>query len=160
MDRRLRVSRKGKLEGWGKPDLKMPSSTIEKFVGGTNTTSFSSSSNIINPIALAFLIFKKQKTLSRSCKKMQYSTNRRRRRRRRKGYHGFNFQRRQEKETTPLFVRIQFLIPTLFFFLVWMTDSNSMSASHYILLDTCLTLSNASRARLLFNAFSFFNNNW
>ena len=45
MDQRLRVSRKGKLSGWGKLDLKMSSSTIEKFVG-TNTMSLSSSSTI------------------------------------------------------------------------------------------------------------------
>lgn len=40
MDRRLRVWRKGKLEGWGKLDRKMqPSSTIEKFAGGTKMVS-------------------------------------------------------------------------------------------------------------------------
>lgn len=50
MDRRFRESRKAKLRGWGNPDLKMPSSTIEKFEGGTSTTSFSCSSNI-SPIA-------------------------------------------------------------------------------------------------------------
>lgn len=35
MDRRFRVSRKGKLMGLGRPDLKMFSSTMEKLEGGT-----------------------------------------------------------------------------------------------------------------------------
>lgn len=57
MDRRFRVSRKGKLGGWGRADLKMPSSTIEKFAGGTKTTSLSSSSlSKIKPICV-FLFF-------------------------------------------------------------------------------------------------------
>lgn len=41
MDRRLRDWRKGKLDGCGKPDLKMPSSTMEKLVGGSKTSSWS-----------------------------------------------------------------------------------------------------------------------
>lgn len=43
MERRLRVLRKGKLGGWGNPDRKMPSSTMEKLEGGTRTSSPSSS---------------------------------------------------------------------------------------------------------------------
>ena len=51
-DRRFRVRRKGKLEGVGKLDRKMQSSTIEKFGGGTKTASSSSppSTSTIIPI--------------------------------------------------------------------------------------------------------------
>lgn len=46
MDRRFRVRRKGKLEGSGNADRKIPSSTVEKLEGGTSTDSFPSLSRI------------------------------------------------------------------------------------------------------------------
>lgn len=51
MDRRFRVCKKAKLQGRGKLDLKMPSSTIEKLGGGSRTTSPLSSPSTMNPIS-------------------------------------------------------------------------------------------------------------
>lgn len=79
MDRRFRESRNGKLEGWGKPDLKMPSSTIEKLEGGSKTWSFSSPSNI-SPID--YLAFTDDVNASSQRRKGSRNRNRRRKGRR------------------------------------------------------------------------------
>lgn len=87
MDRRLSDSRKAKLEGCGKPDLKMPSSTMEKLEGGTKMDSLSSSSsNIMSPIDPDVNVHSRRRRRSR------------RNRGRRRGIHGFKGEEGDENE--------------------------------------------------------------